>query len=89
VDTQEDSKKLAEKQDLPFPLLADEDLKVAMAYGVAMEGRDIAVPAVFVVLPDGSVFYRKIGESVADRPTSHELMDVVNRALAETREKQR
>lgn len=50
-----------------------------------MEGRDIAVPALFVVLPDGTVFFKQIGESINDRPSSAELMDIVDRALVASR----
>lgn len=68
-----------------FPLLFDENLRISMAYGVAMQGRDIPVPAVFVVLPNGTIFWRKVGESVADRPTAAELNDVLSRAIAASR----
>jgi len=58
-----------------------------MAYGVAMEGRDIAVPSVFVVLPNGTIFWKQVGESIADRPSNAELLDVVDRAIAASKEK--
>jgi peroxiredoxin len=74
VDTREQSAELANKLSLGFPLLADPDLKVANTYGVAMEGRDIAIPAVFVVRPDGVVTFRKVGESMTDRPSAKEVV---------------
>lgn len=51
-----------------FPLLADTDLKVASLYGVAMKGRDVAVPSVIVIRPDGAIAYRYVGEDMSDRP---------------------
>jgi len=53
---------------LGFPLLSDADLRVAKAFGVAMAGRDIAVPATFLVAKGGRILKRYIGETMADRP---------------------
>jgi len=47
--------------------LRDADLKVANAYGVAMKGRDIALPAVFVISREGRIVFKAIGENPADR----------------------
>jgi peroxiredoxin len=85
VDEREDSVTFARQIGARFPLLYDEGLKVASAYGVAMAGRDIPVPAVFIVLPDGTIFWRKVGESVADRPSGAELRDGIDRAIAASR----
>ena len=82
VDEPEDSIKFAGQIGARYPLLRDDGLKVSIAYGVAMEGRDIPVPAVFVVLPDGRIFWRQVGESVSDRPTNAQILDVVDRAVA-------
>lgn len=68
VDPREDSVALNAKLGLHFPLLSDADLRIAAAYGVAMEGRDIAVPAVFVVARDGTITWKHVGESITDRP---------------------
>ena len=66
--------KMAEPIGGAVPLLSDPDLAVAKAYGVAMQGRDIAVPATFIVAPDRSIAYRYVGESMNDRPsTAHVL----------------
>ena len=69
VDSPEASSQLAEKLGIHYPLLCDGDLRVAIAYGVAMEGRDIAVLSVFVVRSDRTIAWSKVGESVTDRPT--------------------
>ena len=87
VDTEEESRALAKRLELRYPLLRDDGLKTALAYGVAMQGQDIAVPAVFVVLPDGRIFFRQIGENINDRPSNAELLDIVDRALVESRRK--
>lgn len=80
VDARADSVDLARREGTRVPLLADPGLKTAIAWGVAMKGRDIAVPAVFLVRPDRTVPYRYVGESMMDRPSADEL---VRRARAE------
>ncbi|MFT3771403.1 MAG: redoxin domain-containing protein [Minicystis sp.] len=81
VDEREDSVTFARQIGAKYPLLLDDGLRVSMAYGVAMQGRDIPVPAVFVVLPNGTIFWRKVGESVSDRPSIAELNQVIDRAI--------
>jgi peroxiredoxin len=87
VDSQEDSAKLSQSLELPFPLLEDANLQVALQWGVAMEGRDIAVPAVFVVLPNGTIFWKQVGENVTDRPSNAQILDVTSRARAASQQK--
>jgi hypothetical protein len=50
-----------------------------------MQGQDIAVPSVFVILPDGRIFFRQIGESINDRPSTAELLDIVDGAVVASR----
>ncbi len=69
ADSQDESAALADKLGIHYPLLSDADLRVALTYGVAMKGRDIAVPSVFAVRPDRTISWSKVGESVTDRPT--------------------
>ncbi len=87
VDSREDSTKLAKSLELPYPLLEDENLRVALLWGVAMEGRDIAVPSVFVVLPNGTIFWKQVGENVADRPSNSQILDVTARAVQAAKQK--
>lgn len=82
ADAAEESVALADKLAIGFPLLSDTDLRAATAWGVAMQGKDIAVPATFVVLPDRRVFWKKVGESVTDRADNDEILEVVERARA-------
>jgi hypothetical protein len=60
---------------------------VALQWGVAMEGRDIAVPSVFVVLPNGTIFWKKVGENMADRPSSSEILTVTAQAVEASKQK--
>jgi peroxiredoxin Q/BCP len=60
-DTSKAQKKFQEKEDLPFPLLADADKKVAEAFGVMKEknmyGRKVRGVArtTFIIGPDGKI----------------------------------
>ncbi|MCO5164762.1 MAG: redoxin domain-containing protein [Planctomycetes bacterium] len=65
---------------LSFPLLSDADLAVCKAYGVHDAAHGMALPAVVVVhAEDGTVRWTRVGESIADRPTLDELLEVVRR----------
>jgi peroxiredoxin len=79
VDSRQESAALAEKLGIGFPLLQDEGLATALAYGVAMEGKDIAIPATFVVGRDRSIAWKRVGESVTDRPDVDEVLEVARR----------
>jgi len=81
VDARDDSVKLASELGLKFRLLSDADLRVASAYGVAMAGKDIAVPSVFIVRPDRTIAFKKVGEAIDDRPTAADVLAQV-RAIA-------
>jgi peroxiredoxin len=65
------------------PLLCDPDLKVISAYGVAMEGKDIAVPSTFVIDRTGAIRWRYVGENMRDRPTAQQLIDKVAQLAGE------
>lgn len=82
VDEPSDSATLAKDLDVHYPLLSDPKLETIGAYGVAMQGRDIAVPAIFIVLRDGRVAWKKIGEDVNDRPSPADILKRVDEALA-------
>lgn len=78
-----DSQRLRERLGVNFPLLRDEGAAVALAYGVAMKGQDIAVPSIFVVMPNREVFWRYVGETPADRPSKPIVFEQLEAALAE------
>ena len=77
VDSVEDSARLAEQLELGFPLASDPRREAITAYGVAMEGEPLAVPATFVVRPDRTIAWRHVGETMTDRPASAHVLDVV------------
>lgn len=81
ADTAADSAALAERIGVNFPLLSDADVAVAERYGVAMKGEDIAVPSIFVVLPDRRIYWRHVGESAMDRPPERRVLEEIDRAL--------
>jgi len=62
VNTVEDQKKFAEKYNLNFPLLADEDAKVAKLFKVKMPLIDIAKRWTFTINPENKIV--DIGENV-------------------------
>jgi peroxiredoxin Q/BCP len=67
-DTAAAEKKFAEKFNIPFPLLGDEDKKVAIAYGVLKEknmyGKKVmgVERSTFIIGPDGKIqhIYAKV-----------------------------
>lgn len=75
VDPIEDSVGLAGKLGIRFPLLMDAGLKAALAYGVAMDGDEIAVPSVFIVGQDKKIRFAYVGESITDRPSVDTLLE--------------
>lgn len=80
ADDRAESEKLASDLDLRFPLLADTDLRVAAEYGVVAKGRDIAVPAVFIIREDRRILWEHIGETITDRPADEDILEQVNLA---------
>ncbi len=83
ADSPADSQALRERLGLEFPLLFDEGVAVATAYGVAMRGQDIAVPSVFVVRPDRTIAWKYVGESAADRPPEDRVLEQLDVVLSE------
>lgn len=81
VDDPADSRALAERLSLPFPLLSDPEARVIASYGVQMQGQTMAVPATFVVRPDRTIAWRYVGDAVPDRPP----LDVVEREVLRLR----
>jgi peroxiredoxin len=74
ADPQEDSAEFIEEKGIAVPLLSDPTLEAISAYGVAMEGRDIAVPATFIVSRDKRILWKYVGENMADRPSEQEVL---------------
>lgn len=80
ADTREDSAEFIEEEGISVLLLADPQLTAIKAYGVAMAGQEIAVPATFVVGQDKTIRWRYIGENMTDRPSEKEVLEIAKRA---------
>jgi len=78
VDSPEESREFAANRSITVPLLSDPGMTVISAYGVAMEGDGIAVPAVFVVDRKGLVRWRLIGETMWNRPPAETLLEAAS-----------
>ena len=84
VDDAAASRTLAADLHVTFPIGTDTDLRAARAFGVSMAGRAIALPATFVIAPDGSagrIAYRHVGETAPDRPALEAVLEAVRAAV--------
>ncbi len=77
ADHRDDLDALAKKMGLTFPLVADPSLRIAEAYGVRQAGKDIALPATFVLDADHRVVFRRVGGNLVDRPSVEEIAAAV------------
>lgn len=87
ADNTTNARKTAEKNDLRFPVLADEKLEAINAFGVVHRGggpgkSDIALPAQFLFDRDGELVWHYITRLAPTRADAEELLARV-RALAE------
>jgi peroxiredoxin len=72
VDSVADNKRVGNKNDLPFPVLSDEERSVVWSYGVlhkggAMDGSDVALPAMVLIDCNGNVAWRYVAKKVQSR----------------------
>ena len=74
MDLPETSLKLHRKLGLDFPLLSDPEMKVIKAYGVAMDGRDIAVPSIFILNSQRRIVWSDVADDFTDRPGAGEVL---------------
>lgn len=81
ADELDESRSFAKEGHVGFPLLHDPGVQVANAYGVAMKGDDIAIPATFVIGQTGHIHYKTVGETMADRPDLDEVLAIVDDLL--------
>jgi alkyl hydroperoxide reductase subunit AhpC len=70
VDPPKNSKAMAEKLDLPFPLLSNPKGDLARCYGVWNAKESVPVPAVVVTNRGSIVRYLYVGNDFADRPVT-------------------
>ncbi len=78
VDDPEESRQLAEKRKVGFPLLSDPDMNVISRYGVADADAEIAIPAIFLVGQDGTIVWKQVGEFIGTRPRPSRLLEVID-----------
>lgn len=77
ADSRDESRELAGRLELPFPLLSDPQRQVIASYGVADRNSEIAVPAVFVISREKQILWRYIGENPPDIPTLDQVVAVL------------
>lgn len=80
VDTPGQNAAMVEKLDLPFPILSDPDRDLAIRpYELAddKDPRNIAIPAVVLIRPDGEEAMRIVSRDFADRPTEDDVVTAV------------
>ena len=77
TDSTDDQTALHDKLGLSFELYSDPELTVIQKWGVADFSAGIARPATFIVQPGGTISYRHVGQSQTDRPTTAEILQVL------------
>jgi peroxiredoxin len=82
VDPPERSREIADAYGLDFPLLSDPGARVIETYGVrhpagAMDGGDIARPAVLVLDREGRVAWREVTDNWRVRVTPERILEAL------------
>jgi len=83
VDSPEESRKLCEGRGYTYPFLSDPKAEVIRRYGIlhpggGEDGRDIAIPAEFLVDTKGTVRWVKLTDDVRRRARPEEVLKVVD-----------
>lgn len=73
----ENAAKVAEVQDVPYPILLDENLKYIDRLGIRA---DLAKPATYLLDKKGEVFFAYVGQARTDRPSIKELLRQLDRS---------
>ena len=72
------NQQFSEKREIPYPILADDDLAVIDEWGLRHElnpdQENIPYPTTYVINQDGSIHWRHLGGSKDDRPTTEEIL---------------
>jgi len=79
VDPPATSERVVRRLDLPFDILADEDLTVIKSLGLLHEdgkpgGGDIAIPALLLVDTDRTVLWHRLARRIQDRLQPEEVL---------------
>jgi peroxiredoxin Q/BCP len=87
VDAVEDSRRVVEKQKLPFDLLCDPDAKVIRQYGLMhheqFHDKDVSLPAHFLIDQDGRIAWSWIAGRVQDRADPEAVGEQVAKLVSE------
>jgi peroxiredoxin len=78
VDAPDKSRELANKLNLPFQVLSDQQHTVIDSYGVYDSAGKIAVPSSFVIDKNQTVRWSYIGKDNTDRPADDDILAAVN-----------
>ena len=54
-------------------------MKVISAYGLAMDGDDIAVPATLVIDQQKQIHWKYVGEDMTDRPSPEQVLELADK----------
>lgn len=85
TDSVQDSRRLAEKLELPFDLLSDGGAEVVGEYGLRMhepyQDLTVAIPASFLIDKAGMLAWRHVSASVNDRAAPDDVEGVIDRLL--------
>lgn len=77
----EEAQRLANKLGLGFAVVSDPELSLIRRFGVEMQGREIAIPSMFVLeAKTGRITWRYIGETMFDRPQLQPVLEAIDRA---------
>ncbi len=79
MDGIEGAAKMKELVRAEYPVLADPTGAVTKAYGVFNLLRDgVSAPATYIISPDGSILWSKIGSNIADRASAAEILSALS-----------
>ncbi len=72
------NKQFGEKRQIPYPILADDDLAVINTWGLLHElnpdQENIPYPTTYIIDTNGRIHWRRLGEQPQDRPTTAEIL---------------
>lgn len=80
VDDAATNGKLATRLGVEFPILTDSDLSATKAYGIEDVGKDMALPATFVIDTTGKVRWLYVGDNPRDRPIVSAVLSALDEA---------
>ena len=87
VDAAEDSRRVVERNKLPFPILCDTSGAIIRAYGLVHKDGgptgDVAIPAHVLIERSGRIVWRWASHRVQDRPDPQVVIDRIHSLLSD------